>query len=177
VIDATHPFAAQISRHAETACGETGTPRLMLVRPPWRPEPGERWTATPSFAHAAAYVAENAGRVFLTIGLGELAVFSGLPRVWFLVRTIEEPATPLPLLHYALITGRPPFALEDERELLTRQRIGLLVTKNAGGPTATKLIAARAEGVPVLMIERPPPPAGALVETVDGALDWLARQL
>lgn len=49
LVDATHPFAAQMSAHAALAAAATGTPLLALVRPPWRPVPattGRGWPAS-----------------------------------------------------------------------------------------------------------------------------------
>jgi precorrin-6A/cobalt-precorrin-6A reductase len=61
--------------------------------------------------------------------------------------------------------------------LLTQHRIEVLVTKNAGGDaTAAKLTAARALGVPVVMVARPPPPEPPIVPDAAAALDWLAHQ-
>ncbi len=98
--------------------------------------------------------------------------------VWFLVRVIETPRHPLPLAEHMVITGRPPFTVYDERLLIAEHRIDVLVTKNSGGlATEAKLAAAREAGIPVVMVNRPPPPPGDLVENVDAALEWLERRL
>jgi precorrin-6A/cobalt-precorrin-6A reductase len=172
VIDATHPFAVQIGRHAEAACRELQIPRLRLLRPPWRAMPGDRWITVPDLAGAAARLPALGRRVLLSIGHRELAPFAGLDALWFLVRSIEPPAV---LPRQALwLSARGPFRLEDELALLRAHRIDALVTKASGGDaTYAKLAAARALGLPVLMVERPPPPSGPLVETVIDALAWL----
>jgi precorrin-6A/cobalt-precorrin-6A reductase len=73
------------------------------------------------------------------------------------------------------VLGRGPFTVVEERRLLTRYRINVLVCKASGGSaTEAKLIAAREIGLPVIMVRRPPPEAGEAVETVEAALDWLA---
>lgn len=187
VVDATHPFAARISGHAADACAAAGVPRLMLVRPEWRPEPdtewpgrdwpGGDWIKATDFADAAAIVARTARRAWLTTGPGALDHFAGIAGVWFLVRLFQAPEAPLPLAGAAVIVARPPFTVDDERRVLSGHGIDTLVTKNAGGPLAAKLEAARAEGVRVVMIARPPAPAGERVETVDDALAWIARRL
>src|SRR3546814_1794876 len=56
VLDATHPFAEQMARHAFEACRALGLPRAKLVRPPWSPSPGDRWTMMPSVAAAAVFL-------------------------------------------------------------------------------------------------------------------------
>jgi precorrin-6A/cobalt-precorrin-6A reductase len=173
VVDASHPFAAEIGRHAEAACRAAGVPRLRLLRPPWRRQKGDRWLQVADLAEAAARLPALGRRAFLTVGHKDLGAFAGLPGIWFLVRTIEPPA-PVPLAHARWVQARPPFALEAELELLRRHRIEVLVTKASGGEaTYAKLAAARALGLPVLMVRRPPAPPGPVVATVALALDWL----
>lgn len=123
---------------------------------------------------AAAHKVTSCGRrVLLTVGHQELEAFSALADVWFLVRTIEPPATqPLPRAQW--LCGRGPFRLADELDLLRQHQIDVLVTKASGGDaTYPKLAAARALGLPVIMLRRPPPPPGPVVDTVTAALAWL----
>ncbi len=116
-------------------------------------------------------------RVFLTLGARGLEHFAALAGIWFLVRLIERPARPLPLPDHHLILGRGPFDLEAERALTKRHRIDALVTKASGGEaTYAKIAAARLEGVPVVMIRRPPQISGESVASVDQALAWLAAR-
>lgn len=177
VIDATHPFAAVISAHAAEACAATGTPRLLLLRPPWQPQPGDRWDDVADRAEAARLVAATSRRAFLTLGPGDLAAFSGLAHVFFLVRLIQPPAEPPPLAHHDLVVGRPPFSLDEERALFARHGIDTLVTKQSGGATEAKLAAAREVGAKVVMIRRPEKPIGERVATVAEAMAWLAGML
>ena len=75
-----------------------------------------------------------------------------------------------------VVVGRGPFALTDERHLIARHAIDVLVCKASGGAaTEAKLVAAREFSLPVVMVRRPPPEPGDLVETVEKALDWLAE--
>lgn len=178
VIDATHPFAALISRQVAEACKATGTPRAMLLRPPWPRRLGDLWQDVRDFdAAARALAMMSARRVFLAIGHAGVPAFSPLIRTWFLVRVFATPATPFPLTNHHLIAERPPFSVEGERVLFERHRIDGLVVKQSGGPTDAKLAAARQLALPVLMVRRPPPPPGHMVDSVDGALDWLTEQL
>ncbi|HYN37747.1 MAG TPA: cobalt-precorrin-6A reductase, partial [Rhodospirillales bacterium] len=177
VIDATHPFAAIISAHAAQACAATATPRLLLLRPPWQPQPGDRWDDVADRTEAARLVAATSRRAFLTLGPGDLAAFSGLAHVFFLVRLIQPPARPPPLANHDLVVARPPFALDEERALFARYRLDTLVTKQSGGVTEAKLTAAREAGAKVVMIRRPEKPAGERVGTVAEAMVWLAERL
>lgn len=174
VVDATHPFAATISRSAAGAAAATGIPVLALRRPGWTQGAGDDWHRQPSTAAAAAALAGMAERVFLTTGRSDLAPFAGLDRHWFLIRSIEAPLPPLPSRH-RLLLARGPFSVPDETELMAGHRIGVLVTKDSGGPlTAAKLEAARALELPVLLIDRPPVPDVPAVPTVEEAVRWLA---
>jgi precorrin-6A/cobalt-precorrin-6A reductase len=151
-------------------------PRLRLLRPPWPKQEGDRWHEVDDLAAAAALLPQIGARAFLTVGQKELAAFAGLERVWFLVRTIEPPAD-LPLKRALCLQARGPFVLPDELTLLRAHKIDVLVTKASGGEaTYAKLAAARALGLPVIMVRRPPPPAGPVVSSVAAALAWLRRR-
>ncbi len=178
VIDATHPFAAEISRNAAAACDKAGLPRLVLHRPPWRAEADDEWIEIDTPAQAADALDGRAARVFLTLGASALAAFDRLPRIWFLVRTVDAPATPPPLADHHLITGRGPFTLDGEKRLMQAHRIDCVVSRNSGGDaTYAKIAAARNMGLPVVMLRRPAPPDGETVATVDAAMDWLANAM
>ncbi len=173
VVDATHPFAATISRSAARAADATAIPILALRRPGWTQIAGDDWHRQPSTAAAAAALAGMAERVFLTTGRSDLAPFAGLDRHWFLIRSIEQPPPPMPSRH-RLVLARGPFGVAEEIELMAEHRVGVLVTKDSGGPlTAAKLVAARELGLPVLLIDRPPVPDVPSVPTVEAALDWV----
>ncbi len=174
LIDATHPFASQISAHARTAGDASAVPRLILRRPEWRPEPGDTWVEAADYGQAAGRLPGLGRRAFLTTGSGGLEAFAAADGVYFLVRLMRRPDAPLPLAQATLITGRPPFAVADERALMETHRIEVLVSKQSGGPaTRAKITAARLLGLPVLMIARPPAEEGPAVETVEAALAWL----
>ena len=175
LIDATHPFAAAISRAARLAAERTGVPRLVLRRPPWRRHPLDRWIEVDSLAAAALLVGRVGRRAWLTVGAGPLAVFAAATGVRFVVRMIDPPREELPLRSCEVVLGRGPFSVTQERHLLLRHAIDVMVSRASGGAaTEAKLIAARELGVPVIMVRRPPPEPGPAVETVEAALDWLA---
>ena len=173
VVDASHPFAVQIGRHAAVACQAAGVPRLRLLRPPWHRQEGDRWHEVADLAEAAMQLPSLGRRAFLTVGHKGLEAFAGLEGVWFLIRTIEPPPE-VPLAHAHWLQARGPFALEAELALLCGHAIDVLVVKASGGAaTYAKLAAARHLGLPVLMLRRPPPPPGPVVATVAAALAWL----
>lgn len=174
LVDATHPFAERMSFNAARAAALSGVPLLALRRPGWSPGPGDDWHFAGSLTEAAVRLAELGGRAFLTTGRMGLHTFAHLADTWFLVRSVDPPDPPVPP-RLEVLLARGPFTLEDERELLARHRIDVLVTKDSGGcATAPKLTAAREAGIPVLVVRRPPVPEGvAAAESVAAALEWL----
>jgi precorrin-6A/cobalt-precorrin-6A reductase len=178
LVDATHPFAAAISRHATAAASIAGTALIRLVRLPWQPKPGDRWIEVADATAAAQALPGLGKRVWLTVGGRDLDAFCHVPDTWFLVRRVDRPAETLTLRRHKLILGRGPFDLAGERRLIARHRIEVLVTKASGGPgTAAKLEAARGAGLPVVMIRRPPDGAGPSVNDPPEAAAAVLRAL
>lgn len=173
LVDATHPFAAQMSRHAAAAAGRLGLPLLALRRPAWTAGPGDRWHRVPDAAAAAELLPRLGERVFLTTGSGDLATFAGLD-LWFLVRAVDRPPPPWPA-RCEIVLDRGPFDVDAERELMARHRVDVLVARDSGGTAAAaKLQAARELGLPVVLLDRPPSAPGVpTVDTVPAALTWL----
>lgn len=174
VVDATHPFAAIISANAAEAARLAGVPRLAILRPEWAPQPGDRWNEAASMEAAAAALGAPPRRVFLTVGQQELAPFRDAPQHDYLIRSVEPPDPAALPPRARCIAARGPFLEPDERRLLLEAAIEVLVTKNSGGAaTAPKLAAARALGIPVVMVARPPPPPLPHAAGAAEALDWL----
>jgi precorrin-6A/cobalt-precorrin-6A reductase len=182
LVVATHPFAAQIRQNAVAAARATATPLLLIERPAWDQEPGDRWTEVKDMGQAAAALGPAPRRVLLTIGRKDLAPFAAAPWHDYVIRSVDAPPPELLPPAAKIITARGPFMLEDDRRLLQGERIEVIVTKNSGGTaTQSKLIAARELGIPVLMIARPlwPDVSGldaTRVRDTAGALRWLAAR-
>ncbi len=158
IMDATHPFAAQMSAQAAEAAHEAGVSLLRLERTAWVERPGDRWTNVSSAAEAIAMLPTGA-RALVTIGRKGIPAFLARSDISGVARMIEPPQAKMPS-SWRLKLERPPFTLEHERELIIHYHVTHLVTKNAGGEdTAAKLEAARQLGIPVIMIQRPPKPA------------------
>ncbi|MFJ1809247.1 MULTISPECIES: cobalt-precorrin-6A reductase [unclassified Streptomyces] len=174
IVDATHPFAGTMSAHAAKAAATAGVPLLALHRPGWTPVAGDLWHEAGSLAEAAELLPSLGRRVFLTTGRLGLAAFAALDDLWFLVRSVDAPEAPVPSRTEVLL-DRGPFTLDGERELLRRHRIDVVVTKDSGGAaTAPKLTAAREARLPVVVVRRPPVPAGVRVVTgPEQARDWV----
>jgi precorrin-6A/cobalt-precorrin-6A reductase len=178
LIDATHPFAAQISWHAAIATAEVGIPHLMLLRPAWEKTRGDRWLEVANMEEAATALSGLAPRVFLAIGKQDLATFAHLRDIWFLMRAITPLQNNSSIPPGKLLLSRGPFVLADERSLLMQYEIGAIVSKNSGGDaTYAKIIAARELEIPVVMIQRPPIPSCEQVSTIEEVLTWLVEGL
>ncbi|WP_405687924.1 cobalt-precorrin-6A reductase [Streptomyces sp. NBC_01387] len=175
VVDATHPFAAAISANAARAARAAGVPLTVLRRPGWQAVPGDRWHSVATLAEAAALLPSLGRRVFLTTGRLGLAAFADLGQLHFLVRSVEPPGPPLPADAEVLL-DRGPYTVDGETALLRAHAIDVLVTKDSGGrATAAKLTAARALGLPVVVVRRPPAPRDVTVaEDVAGVLHVLS---
>jgi precorrin-6A/cobalt-precorrin-6A reductase len=173
-IDATHPFAANMSRNAAEACAAAGVPRLALVRPEWVPVDGDRWVFVDDVAQAARLLPPMGKRVFVAFAEG-LTPLAGLD-LDFLVRRAEP--IPVDLPGARLLVQRGPFVRAAERDLLAAERIDVVLAKASGGDGArAKLDAARNLGLPVLMIRRPPAPPGPHVADVAAARAWARATL
>ncbi|HWA43108.1 MAG TPA: cobalt-precorrin-6A reductase [Hypericibacter adhaerens] len=180
LVDATHPFAAQIRRHAMAAATEANVPLLRLERPAWVRQRGDRWHEVDNLAEAAKQAPKLGRRAFLTVGRKELAAFADIAGVHFLVRLVDPPPAPLPLADFEVLLERGPFDETEELQLLRARRVDLVIAKNSGGEaTYGKIAAARALKIPVLLQRRPPLPPGyapaATVETPEAAMAWLDK--
>lgn len=179
LIDATHPYAAQISANAAQAARVTGVPILALRRPGWEPVEGDRWTEVNTSGDAARALGPAPRRVFLALGRQEVAAFEAAPQHHYLVRSVDaiEPKLAVPDASYLLARG--PFREAEERALLEKQRIDVVVSKNSGGEaTYGKIAAARALGLEVVMIQRPvlpDVPAAESVEALTVLVDHFVR--
>ncbi len=175
VVDATHPFAAVISRNALLACNRVGVPLAALTRPAWVAGRGDRWHRVGDIGAAVDALAGAPKRVFLALGRLHLAQFARQPQHRYLARLVDRPADrPLPDCH--IVVARGPFDVPGDTALLQRHRTQVIVCKNSGGAGArAKLIAARNLRLPVLMIARPPLPKRRELTSPQQVLHWLAH--
>lgn len=174
VVDATHPFAAQISRNAAQACALADVPLIALQRAAWVAGDGDRWTHVPDINAAVQALPDTPARVFLAIGKQNLHGFAAKPH-HYLLRLVDAPDAP-PLPDCTIILARGPFEVEADKALMIQHKISHIVAKNAGGAGANaKLQAARDLELPVILIDRPALPARHVVGSVAEVMDWLSH--
>lgn len=176
VVDASHPFALQMSRQAREAAALAGCRYLRLERPAWQPEPGDRWHSAADLPTAIEALRKlGAKRVFAALGARAVPQLAGVG-MRFVVRGIEPPAE-LPE-SVVWTSGRGPFTLAMERRLLEADGIDAVLCRNSGGAgAAAKLAAARELGLPVVLIERPAGERGRAVTDKNQALAEVERLL
>ena len=176
VIDATHPFAAGMSRNAVAACAETGAPLIALERAPWTRTTGDNWIETHDVNAAVAALPDAPTNVFLAIGRQHIAPFASKPQHAYTLRFVDPPEAPLPFAA-DVIVSRGPFTLQGELEMLRARAIAWIVARNSGGDGArAKIDAARMLGLPVIMISRPQLPGRLRVESVAEIMQWLGHR-
>ena len=175
VVDATHPFAAQMSRNACAACDATNTPLIALTRAPWVQTTTENWQTVPDVDAAVHALSGSPRRVFLAVGRQHLAEFGARPQHYYLLRTVD-PLNKAPFASCETVVARGPFTADGDAALMRKHQIDLVVSKNAGGSGAeAKIIAARNLGVPVLMIDRPQLPHRRETHSIDEVMRWLGH--
>ena len=178
LVDATHPFAAQISANALQAARQTGIAHFAICRPPWTPVAGDRWQDVPDIPAAIAAAGDDPRSIFVALGRQELAPLLAAPQHHYVIRSIEPVVPPLALPHGIFLRARGPFQLNEETALFKRHGIDLVIAKNSGGaPSYAKLAAARLLGAAVHLVSRPPMPDMRCVTDVAAAAALLDHVL
>jgi precorrin-6A/cobalt-precorrin-6A reductase len=166
-----------MSANAVEACRAAGRPLVVFTRPPWTRQPGDRWVEVATMEDAAEALGAKPLTVFLTQGRLQLTAFTRAPQHRYIVRAIDRPAEIGALPNCKLILARGPFSFADELALMKTERIKRLVTKNSGGrATYAKIEAARALGIEVVMVRRPPLPEAETLHELDAVMAWIAAR-
>ncbi|SHN08300.1 precorrin-6A/cobalt-precorrin-6A reductase [Pseudomonas asturiensis] len=153
LLDATHPYAAQISHNAALAAKRAGIPCWALRRTAWQAGPGDDWREVADWSELVAALAPFKRPLF-TLGREPLQHLEEIPehQFWTLRALDSYPGNE----RCDVIGARGPFLLEDERQLFEQRRIDVLISKNSGSDsTEPKLDIARERGLPVLILKRP----------------------
>ena len=177
VIDATHPFASKMTQRTARICGELGVKYLLVQRPGWVPEAGDKWFPVKDIAAVKALIPAGS-TVFLATGRQTLSQFAGMQDCRILCRVIDPPESGFPFENGRFVVGRPPFSVQEEVDFFRSEGIDWIVVKNSGGERSkSKLIAARQLGLPVAMIERYAVPECEIVSDAEEACAWLDQEV
>lgn len=175
VLDATHPFATHMSLRSWNICQAQDIPFLQILRPCWTPRTQDQWREVGSARDATALIPPGA-RVFVTTGRETLPDFVQNQDCRFFFRHLVDDPVDCDIKNVSYVTGKGPFSVDEEIATLRGLQIDLLICKNAGGELSrTKLDAARALDIPVILLRRPPPIGAPVVQTVENALEWVDR--
>lgn len=177
VVDATHPFAQQITRNAYQATQIAKVPYLRLERPAWHRDTDDLWQEVAKVQDAVLALGSQSLRVFATIGRKELLSFKECTishEYW--IRSVDRPEEIYIPQKAHLIQAKGPFSEEDEIAFLKQHQIERIVSKNSGGKTIyAKISAARKLHIPVIMIQRPVMEAMPCVHIWQDAYQWLLK--
>jgi precorrin-6A/cobalt-precorrin-6A reductase len=176
VFDASHAFDSEISAMAGAASTHLGLRYLRILRPPWVASHLDLWRHASSIPQAMEAFPSTAC-VFSNTGWMSVPDYAGFPGRKVYLRQTHRPTHPPPFAFMEFVEGHPPFSQFDEQRLFERLGITHLICRNVGGAASmSKLLAARAMALPVVMIARTPMPAHLpIVETVAEALAWEAN--
>jgi len=153
LLDATHPYAAQISHNAAEAARCCAIACWALRRPAWQAQAADDWREVADWAELAAAL-KPFKRPLFTLGKEPLAHLHEIPadQFWTLRALDPYPGNE----RCEVIGARGPFRIEDERLLFEQRHIDVLISKNSGSSaTEPKLQIARERGVPGLILKRP----------------------
>ena len=171
VVDATHPYAVEVTENIRAAAEEAGLAYRRLLR---TSDGEDECHKAGNMAEAAKMLLEMPGNVLLTTGSKELAPFA-VPE---LVERCYPRVLPMPdSLEHCLALGFPPahiicmqgpFTKELNTAMLRQFHIRTLVTKDSGGygGFSAKAEAAREAGCALLVVERPRRETGETMEEI-----------
>lgn len=157
LVDATHPYAAQISANAFAASRVAQVPCWALRRPAWQAQPGDDWRVVDTWAELIAAM-EPFFRPLFTLGREALVHLDEIPaHQYWTVRCLDaHPGN----AQARVIDARGPFHAEGERALFSASQTDVVISKNSGGhATEAKLEVTRERGLPVIMLRRPDLPS------------------
>ena len=173
-VDATHPYAREVSANIRSACRSAGVPLRRLLRRRSELPPGSILAGSPE--EAAQLLQSREGNVLLAIGAKGVSAFSGLDpeRLYPRVLPVEESLSAcrragIPTKNIIAMHG--PFSQKLNEAILEQYRIRWMVTKDGGsaGGFGEKVSAAQNTGVSLVVIGRPEDCG----EDLDAVLEWV----
>ena len=160
-VDATHPYAAEVTRNIRAACQVVGVPYRRLLRRESCLH-GLDPVYVDSAADAAAYLSDKPGNILLTTGSKELIQFADLDPARLYPRILPtheglSACEALEIPHRNIIAMQGPFSRELNEALIRQYQISYLVSKDGGkeGGFPEKAKAAKNTGTALILLRRP----------------------
>lgn len=176
MVDAAHPYAAQVRTTARKVASELNLPYFRWRRASALHE-SDFVNKEPDHQRAAKAAFAFGKPVLLTTGSGNLKPYVNEARktdVLLIARVLSHPASieacrAAGLSEDKIVTGRGPFSVEDNLDLIKRFNIGVIVTKDSGrvGGAPEKIEAARLAGCRVVVVQRPEESPGPAFDSVE----------
>lgn len=183
-VDASHPYAENVSKNGIAACRRTGVPYIRYERQS-TPVTYENVHYVPDSEAAAKKAAELGKRIFLTTGSRNLEVFAKSEYLRDCTLTVRllptsEVLTLCENLGFTpkqIIAIQGPFSKDLNEAMFKQYEAQVIVTKNSGtiGGADTKFAAAEALGLPVVLIDRPKVQYGHVAQTFDEVLAFIRQ--
>lgn len=183
VVDATHPYAAEVTKNIRQAAHNTATPYYRIIRQTMAEKNGV--IIADSIETAALWLNQTEGRVLLTTGSKNLVPFTavaGFPERFYVrvLPTVEavESCHTLGFAKSHIIAMQGPFNRELNEAILKQFQIQILVTKEGGRPGGfqEKIEAAACLGLQAVVVGRPEEEGYSLDELLQKLLGKFAEE-
>lgn len=176
VLDATHPYAVQVTENLRAACAESGADYCRIVRPQVYREGCHYFS---SEGELIAWLKQTPGVLFSTLGSKELPLLKQIPdyESRLVVRVLPsaeamELCSAMHLKGRQVIAMQGPFSTELNRMMFAEWKADILITKESGtnGGFPEKIEAAQQCGMQIAVLQRPQQEQGVTVEKLQQRL-------
>ena len=186
MIDATHPYAVNVSRNARQVSANLHIPCLRYERPDSALPIYAKLVLAPDMQRAAEMAVGLGKTVFLTTGSHSLPLFRAAAAgrdCRLIARVLPQPEVIADCIANGfspadIIAAQGPFSQELNRELFRAYGADVMVTKNSGaiGGTDAKIAAAIELGLIIVVVQRPATLQQQVFESLPALLEYLKRK-
>ena len=186
MIDATHPYAVNVSRNARQVAANLHIPCLRYERPDSALPIYAKLVLAPDMQRAAEMAVGLGKTVFLTTGSHSLPLFRAAAAgrdCRLIARVLPQPEVIADCIANGfspadIIAAQGPFSQELNRELFRAYGADVMVTKNSGviGGTDAKIAAAIELGLMIVVVQRPAALQQQVFESLPALLEYLKRK-
>ncbi len=185
IIDATHPYAVNVSQNAAKAAQWAQIPCIRYERPGSELPDYHKLIMAQDMQEAARLAVRAGDTVFLTTGSHTLPVFRAAAagmKCRLIARVLPQPEVISACLAAGfspgdIVAAQGPFSQDLNMALFREFRADVMVTKNSGtvGGTDSKIAAAMALGMTVVVVRRPPVSGSHIFASVSDLLEYIGR--